>query len=147
MGRGLRTEQRETIRNEGSSIDHKLPQHHQSPAIRVLREHFFLFPLSPHLYQQHVYLSSPDTPWLLTYNCCLAEVMNRSSIQLLARKTVTQFRAVYFRLHVITCPLGVHLFSLSYHWEVTSRSSIKTQEQLKSFLQRRHFGAGFWLSI
>lgn len=82
-------------------------------------------PLSYHCHHHHdhhhhhhhhqVYLSSPDTPWLLTYDCCPAEIMKGSPIQLLARKTVTQFRAVYFRLHVITCPSWcVLIYSLGY---------------------------------
>lgn len=66
--------------------------------------------------------------------------MKGSPIQLLARKTVTKFRAVDFRIHVTTCSLYGRLRSLGY-------SRARTQTGLKSSLQRPHLRAASRLQI
>ena len=109
---------------------HKLSHHPQNQEIHVLHKHFLLLFHLPLLLLLLIttttappplttttttcILNSPDTSWLLTYNCP-AEIMKRTPIQLLARKTVTQFGAVYFRLHDIICPFWcVLIHSLGY---------------------------------
>lgn len=80
-------------------------------------------------------------------NCRPTEIMKGSPIQLLARNTVTQVRAVYFRLHVTMRCYGVHLLTVLVTRREGCSSLTQTQEQLKSSLHRPHIGAGSWLRI